>query len=58
MSFATSAFEARDNGEPRCISFGGFVVDDAMAKEILRVVQPAAIDAAVVASEDGGASAG
>jgi hypothetical protein len=32
---------ARDNGEPRCISFGGIPVDDAMAKEILRVVQPA-----------------
>jgi len=42
---------ARDNGEPRCISCGGVVVDDAMAKEILRVVQPAAIEAAVVASE-------
>jgi hypothetical protein len=42
---------ARDNGEPRCISFGGLVVDDAMTKEILRVVQPAAIEAAVVASE-------
>jgi hypothetical protein len=42
---------ARDNGEPRCISFGGLVVDDAIDKEILRVVQPAAIDAAVVASE-------
>jgi DNA invertase Pin-like site-specific DNA recombinase len=42
---------ARDNGEPRCISFGGLSVDDAMAKEILRVVQPAAIDAAVIATE-------
>lgn len=42
---------ARDNGDPRCISFGGLVVDDAMTKEILRVVQPAAIEAAVVASE-------
>ena len=42
---------ARDNGEPRCISFGGLLVDDAMAKEILRVVQPAAIDAAVIASD-------
>src|SRR6266704_442665 len=42
---------ARDNGEARCISFGGVLVDDAMAKEILRVVQPAAIEAAVVASE-------
>jgi DNA invertase Pin-like site-specific DNA recombinase len=43
---------ALDNGEPRCISFGGMVVDAAMAKEVLRVVEPAAIDAAVVASED------
>jgi len=42
---------ARDNGEPRCISFGGLVVDDALGKEILRVVQPAAVDAAIVASE-------
>jgi DNA invertase Pin-like site-specific DNA recombinase len=42
---------ARDNGEPRCISFGGLVVDAAIGKEILRVVQPAAIDAAVIASE-------
>jgi DNA invertase Pin-like site-specific DNA recombinase len=42
---------ARDNGEPRCISFGGVVVDAAMAKEILRVVQPAAVEAAVIASD-------
>jgi DNA invertase Pin-like site-specific DNA recombinase len=42
---------ALDNGDPRCISFGGVLIDAAMAKEILRVVQPAAIDAAVVASE-------
>jgi DNA invertase Pin-like site-specific DNA recombinase len=42
---------ARDNGEPRCISFGGLVVDDAIGKELLRVVQPAAVAAAVVASE-------
>jgi DNA invertase Pin-like site-specific DNA recombinase len=42
---------ALDNGEPRCISFGGLTVDTAMAKELLRVVQPAALDAAVVASE-------
>jgi Recombinase/Helix-turn-helix domain len=40
-----------DNGEPRCLGFGGVSVDAAMANEILRVVQPAAIEAAVVASE-------
>ena len=42
---------ALDNGEPRCLSFGGMLVDAAMAKEILRVVHPAAVDAAVVARE-------
>jgi DNA invertase Pin-like site-specific DNA recombinase len=42
---------ALDNGDPRCISFGGLLVDAAMANEILRVVQPAAVDAAVAASE-------
>jgi DNA invertase Pin-like site-specific DNA recombinase/ribosomal protein L28 len=35
-----------DNGEPSCISFGGFAVDDAVAAEVLRVVQPGAIEAA------------
>jgi hypothetical protein len=41
-----------DNGEPRCIAFGGVPVDERIAHEILRVVQPAAIEAAVMASED------
>jgi DNA invertase Pin-like site-specific DNA recombinase len=41
-----------DNGEPRCIAFGGMSVDEAMTKEILRVVQPAAVEAAVLASEE------
>ena len=41
-----------DNGEPRCISFGGRIVDAMMAKEVLRVVQPAAVAAAVLASDE------
>jgi hypothetical protein len=41
-----------DNGESRCLGFGGVSVDAAMTTEILRVVQPAAVEAAVVASED------
>src|SRR5487761_2476404 len=41
-----------DNGEPRCIAFGGVPVDESIAREILRVVQPAAIEAAKLASED------
>ena len=40
-----------DHGEPRCVAFGGIPVDDAIAREVLRVVQPAAVEAALVASE-------
>ena len=38
-----------DNGEPRCIAFGGLRVDDAIESVLLRVVEPAAIGAAVAA---------
>jgi DNA invertase Pin-like site-specific DNA recombinase len=38
-----------DKGEPRCISFGGTRVDAALAAEVLRVVQPAGIEAAILA---------
>lgn len=41
-----------DNGEPRCIAFGGVPLDDAIAKEVLRVVQPGAIEAAVLAVQE------
>jgi DNA invertase Pin-like site-specific DNA recombinase len=40
-----------DNGQPRCIAFGGLPIDEGIAGEILRVVQPAAIEAAVTASK-------
>jgi DNA invertase Pin-like site-specific DNA recombinase len=40
-----------DNGEPRCIAFGGVPADAAIGGEVLRVVQPAAIEAAILASE-------
>ena len=40
-----------DNGQARCIALGGRSVDEAIAQEVLRVVQPAAVDAAVLASE-------
>jgi DNA invertase Pin-like site-specific DNA recombinase len=39
-----------DKGEPTCIGFAGQAVDQAVAREILRVVQPAAIEAAMMAS--------
>jgi DNA invertase Pin-like site-specific DNA recombinase len=41
-----------DNGEPRCIAFGGLRVDDAIEQEVLRVVEPGAIEAALAADRD------
>ena len=41
-----------DCGEPRCIGFGGMSVDETIAKEVLRVVQPAAVEAARLAREE------
>jgi len=40
-----------DNGEPRCIAFGGLTVDQAIGEQVLRVVAPAGLEAAVLASE-------
>lgn len=41
-----------DNGQARCIAFGGLPVDAAIAHEVLRVVQPGAVEAAVLASQE------
>lgn len=38
-----------DNGEPRCIAFGGLRVDDAIEEALLRVVEPGAFAAAAEA---------
>ena len=38
-----------DNGEPKCIGVGGVAVHAAVSREILRVVRPCAVDAAVLA---------
>jgi len=43
-----------DNGEPRCIAFGGLRVDDAIESALLQVVEPAAIAAAVAAEAEAG----
>lgn len=40
-----------DKGEPTCISFGGTAVDEAFAREVLQVVQPAALQAAMRAAQ-------
>jgi DNA invertase Pin-like site-specific DNA recombinase len=39
------------NAERKCISFGGIAVDEALHGQILRVIQPAAVEAAVMAQE-------
>lgn len=41
-----------DKGQPRCISFGGARIDAAVAQEVLRAVQPAAIEASIMACEE------
>ncbi len=41
-----------DNGEARCIAFGGIPADETIGREVLRVVQPGAMEAAIVASRD------
>ena len=43
-----------DNGEPRCIAFGGLRVDDAIEGALLTVVGPGAIAAAVTAEKEAG----
>jgi DNA invertase Pin-like site-specific DNA recombinase len=42
-----------DNGEPRCIAFGGLRADDAIEAELLKVLEPAAVAAAVEAAAQG-----
>ena len=41
-----------DNGEPRCIAFGGLRVDDAIESALLTVVGPGAIAAALTADKE------
>ena len=41
-----------DNGEPRCIAFGGLRVDDAIEAALLKVVEPGAIAAAIAAEAE------
>src|SRR4030095_15113167 len=42
---------ALDNGAPPCITFAGLSMDDAISREIMIVLEPAAIEAAVLATE-------
>jgi len=45
-----------DATDPKCISFGGVDLDEAVSREVLRVVRPGAVEAAVVAAEDSNAA--
>jgi DNA invertase Pin-like site-specific DNA recombinase len=40
-----------DTGEPRCIAFGGVPVDAAVSRELLRALQPTALEASIMAKE-------
>lgn len=40
-----------DQGEPKCIAFGGVAVDQEVGRQVLEVVRPAAVEAAVLASQ-------
>ncbi len=41
-----------DNGESSCITFGGIPTDEAVSGEIVRVLQPGALEATVLASQE------
>jgi DNA invertase Pin-like site-specific DNA recombinase len=41
-----------DNGESRCIAFGGIPVDDSISRQVLEVVQPVAVQAALLANDE------
>jgi DNA invertase Pin-like site-specific DNA recombinase len=40
-----------DQGEPKCIAFGGIPVDEALGREVVQLVQPGAVQAAVLAAQ-------
>lgn len=41
-----------DNGDAKCINFGGLPVDDAVGGEVLHVVEPGSIEAAMLAASE------
>ena len=41
-----------DNGEANCIAFGGTAVDEMLSQQLLRVVQPGALEAALLSAQD------
>ena len=43
-----------DNGEASCIAFGGTAADEVLSQQLLRVVQPGALEAALLSARDVG----
>lgn len=41
-----------DKAEPRCITFGGINVDEEIGRQVLRVIAPGALEAAVMAHQE------
>lgn len=41
-----------DVGDAKCISFGGTTIDEAISRQILRVIQPGAVEAALLAGQE------
>jgi DNA invertase Pin-like site-specific DNA recombinase len=41
-----------DQGQTRCLAFGGMSVDEEIGRQVLRVVQPAVVEAAMTAHEE------
>ncbi|OQB80128.1 MAG: hypothetical protein BWX88_04657 [Planctomycetes bacterium ADurb.Bin126] len=41
-----------DIGDAKCISFGGTTVDEAVSRQVLRVIQPGAVEAALLAGQE------
>jgi hypothetical protein len=46
------ALRSEADGAPKCIAFGGVSVDEEIGRQLVRVVRPAAVEAAVLAHRD------
>ena len=47
LNSARRRVQGRCMAEPRCINFGGALVDEAVSRQVLRVLKPGAIEAAL-----------
>jgi len=40
-----------DNGDVTCLSFSGISIDEAVSQQLLEVIQPASLEATVIAAQ-------